>query len=351
MTDVIRASKPEDLLALLPTLLGYQPKDSLVLVMFAGNRTAGALRLDSAVLGAPGSASSMLGLVARVDVADGIVPVLYADGRFAGDQTTEFRSQLFSFCDLADSSGYQVRDALIVCEDGWGSLLDPDTPTNGFPWEMVTSSPVNAIAPAPAVAVDADAVLPAASDAERAAVASALKLVNVDGVTSDVVTGSLDGMPDPVRAANLLVLFQQPAHRDVTLLRWAFGDDVGALADRDRQEYAETGSVSDDSFGELFRGIGPRPDPHRVDAATRLCLRLAALAPDGLDAAPLAMAGWLLWALGKSSAAAVVVHRSMAAAPGFTFPRLLDVMIERQHIPEWAFAVTLPDDGELNHLN
>ncbi|HWU57763.1 MAG TPA: DUF4192 family protein, partial [Microbacteriaceae bacterium] len=46
MQTIVKTTKPQDLLALVPHLVGFRPSNSLVLVAFRGKRTGGAYRVD-----------------------------------------------------------------------------------------------------------------------------------------------------------------------------------------------------------------------------------------------------------------------------------------------------------------
>ena len=87
MTTIIQAHDPSDFLALVPTLAGFQPSDSVVLVAFRGNRTCGALRVDlppenAAAPVRKAFVSTTLGMICKIPGADALVPVIYTDDTF-----------------------------------------------------------------------------------------------------------------------------------------------------------------------------------------------------------------------------------------------------------------------------
>ncbi|MGO7983808.1 DUF4192 family protein, partial [Rhizobium johnstonii] len=83
MPTVITASAGHDFLALLPRLLGYQPRNSVVLVAFRGKRTCGAIRFDlptpRALRDQRRTATSMIGMLCKVAGVDAVVPVAFCD--------------------------------------------------------------------------------------------------------------------------------------------------------------------------------------------------------------------------------------------------------------------------------
>src|SRR5690606_3463880 len=73
-----------DFLALVPMLAGFHPRESLVLVLFRGSRSLGVLRVDLP----PDdneldrSAATLVGLVCKVNEADGFAAVVYTDAPY-----------------------------------------------------------------------------------------------------------------------------------------------------------------------------------------------------------------------------------------------------------------------------
>src|SRR5206468_3124532 len=102
-------------------------------VVFHGSRTMGALRLD---LPGPDAhqdlAGHAIGTVCRLDGADGVVPVVYADEPFA-EALDRARTLLDDLLTAGRRAGLTVKDVLCVAADGYGSLLDPELPTAGRP--------------------------------------------------------------------------------------------------------------------------------------------------------------------------------------------------------------------------
>ncbi len=94
-------------------------------------------------------------------------------------------------------------------------------------------------------------------------------------------------------AALLLYLVQFPAARDAALLQWATD-----LATGDRLwQCAADGSLERDQLAkDLKVGLGPRPDPARLDRGISIAERLTSVASEQYAAAPRFMLTWLHWA-------------------------------------------------------
>ena len=97
------------------------------------------------------------------------------------------------------------------------------------------------------------------------------------------------------------------------------------------------------------RGLPRRPRPRDVrrGPATRtrsdcrsaldLTRRLAAAAPRDAAAAMLATAGWLAWALGRSTYAHWHASRALEIDPDHGLAGIVDSFVGAGHLPEWAF--------------
>ena len=89
-------------------------------------------------------------------------------------------------------------------------------------------------------------------------------------------------------AALLLFLVQSVPARDAVLLQWAtdlpIGDELWQSA------------VDDQIVSDLKLGLGPRPDPGRLDRGIAVVERLLAVAPSHLAHSPQFMLAWLRWA-------------------------------------------------------
>ena len=380
MTTIIRATGAHDLLALVPALAGFVPERSIVCVAFRGTRSAGVLRHDlpRRARDRPALVSAIIGTLCRMPGVDAVVPIAYTDTTFAAARGIPERGLLSMLVRRAGQAGFGVRDALCRAADGWGSLLDPDTPASGHPLGAIDESPAAKRLPAdvhasvsPAEAGRLPAVdemtagvilaeLEAFADLER----SVAQFERLDHATDPValIEALLEGEPaglPPLRLAWFLHLADRPAIRDAMMLQLAFGPQIGELAHDDAAATASRAAESGESVDELVRReladgeeddasellgrllLGQtsiRPDHRRVRRALDLVRWATAHAPAEHRPGPLCMAAWLAWALGMGSAAGSLVDQAVETAPGHSMATLLSAFIGSGALPEWAFV-------------
>ncbi|MDQ1531016.1 MAG: hypothetical protein QOE37_1121 [Microbacteriaceae bacterium] len=375
---IVRTPDAASFLGLVPTLVGMQPEESLVLVVFRGKRTCGALRLDLPHLHGDVAlkrfTNTVTGMVCRVQDADGLVPIVYTRAPFRAAP----RALLRRVATRARTAGLDVKDVLIVARDAWASLLDPDAPPGGRPLAQITPTVLDgepALLDAaaelrlPAVTVrdvgtfaghvarwegsadgvgapvhgfDPSAGLRGRAFGRAAVPAKPFLERVVDGLdVGPVLEGMLESHegPGPCPCLALLaVMARAPVLRDLAMLQFAWGPEFGAhVRDRTLLEPSEPLGV-DEPVTLAFRGGDmPRPDQHRIGAALAT-VKLALAHVPLEERAPLsAMAGWLHWALGHGSIASAFADRAAAVDPGYPFARLLRAMLASATLPEWAF--------------
>lgn len=128
MTTVVRAADAAQFLSLVPRMLGFCPRDSLVLIPFAGTRSMGALRFDLPAADGPGEpasiAATVVGTVCRVPGVDRFATIVYADADL--DTTLHEHAPLVDAVRMrADECGLPLVDELCVAADAWGAYGDP----------------------------------------------------------------------------------------------------------------------------------------------------------------------------------------------------------------------------------
>ncbi len=396
---VVKTSQPNEFLALVPELVGFQPENSVALVAFRGNRTCGALRFTLPDPAAPEAvhkriATTIVGMACKIPGVDALVPVVYTDDEFGagareGDDGMPWRSFMRTLTRRCQLSGFLVRDAFCVGRDGWGSYDDPACPAEGRPLaELAASSPGgNGERPASRLgSLSSWADLPDATPSNRRDTAEALRrlrrrggdagsrqpaLVDVDGGILDPVAVAEDLLAwDPAAlrtqdAATVLFLVQSPANRDQMMLQLAFGAEVGAQAFEVNVRYSviqratglsmddivrtemeqaandgETQSTIAQLVSDLMMGLTTeRPDPERIETALRVLKAAAALAPRQARPPVLCMLAWLSWALGRGSVAGIFIDQALQIDPAYGMATLLDTLFGTGHLPEWAYAV------------
>ncbi|WP_435749160.1 DUF4192 family protein [Microbacterium sp. PMB16] len=366
MTTLLRASDSAGFLSIVPSLAGFTPRDSIVLLPFHGSRTYGAMRLDLPRddVSLEDFADAAVGLAARVDGTDAVAVVVYTDD--AAHPTRDgfvlpFAVAVDELLGCAEDAGLRVVDALCVMPDGWSSYLDDDP----------VVEPLDQIGPAPEVESIGDvsgdqltgAELPSVDLAEKERVGRALRdlddllackergpltgtenpLVIAAAVMLEDIPAFLESVlktPDdlpPFAVAALLWCLNRPLLRDVAIAQWAT-DLAGGIRTLDAQlNFSENGRMVPDDLGEVFLGRGASPDPDRLRLALSVVRTAAARAPRSRRPAPLTAAAWLSWALGRSTHAGHYLDLVRAIDPEYGLAALLGTMIGGAMLPEWAF--------------
>ncbi|WP_067202310.1 DUF4192 family protein [Microbacterium sp. XT11] len=365
MTTVLRAADSADFLRIVPSLAGFTPRRSILLLPFRGSRTHGALRLDLPAdhVDPEGYADAAIDLVTRVDGTDAVAVVAYVDDEPLSTHDgllLPFAPQVDDLLACADERDLRIVDALCVTPAGWASYLHDDPQL--VPFDEV---------PPPEVPGGADvsgdqlsgAALPTADLAEKERVGRALRdisglldrgddvrltarenpqalaaLLLLDDVT-ELFEALLDDpdAPPPFAAAALLWCLDRPLLRDVALTQWASDRVGGARTLAAQLAFADDGTSIPEDLGELFLGRGPAPDADRLRRALRLARAVAARAPRPSRPGALTVAAWLSWALGRASHAAYYLDLVAEIDPRYGLAALLRTMIDAAMLPEWAF--------------
>jgi len=392
MTTVVTTASAADFLAVVPHLVGFEPQNSVVFVAFHGRRTCGAMRFDlpgTVESGAddPGSklykrvATTLVGMVSKLPGVDAVVPVVYTPETFADSGGAPRDAFARAVIARFEFSGFELRDALCVAADGWGSYFDDKCPPTGRPLADIVGSAILDNVPAselpPLGRIERWAALPEVTATERARVARSVKVFStaIDGRLlssagfprgdDDDVGDENDGDEPAVAQTRLLAeipavlerildhgsidieadaagfvitLARLPALRDVVMLQWAFDIEVGDNVLDDARRFANGALPFDLQTAGLMLGRGPRPHPERIDRAIEVLKRITALAPRS-DRAPLfCILAWLSWALGRSSVANLFVSAAEQIDDGYGFAELMRTVLERGMLPEWAFV-------------
>lgn len=402
MQTIVKTKHAKDFLALVPQLVGFQPAQSVVLVAFRGNRTCGALRFDlpntEKILVLKRIATTLLGMLCKIDGVDALVPVVYTRAHIESQDAPPNQTFVGILCERAGHSGFLVRDALCVAANGWESYLDE---RGVHPLEEIAESHVHSEVPeavhnrleGPALR----ASLPDVDLALRERVARRYRqyarmgadpeqfhqVIAVAGPLIDPVEMAEDALSwkreeiTPADLALLLFLVRMPPNRDQMMLQFAFGSEVGeqvyvanqyyralqrsdgrsmdeivaegipaAQADGDRagdgqrDRQIDRGYVAGYRLDQLMLGqIRQRPDPDRIHRAIHLLAFLTAAAPRAARPAPLCMLCWLSWALGMGSVAGLFLDQALAIDPDYSMAQVLHSVLASGHLPEWAFAV------------
>ncbi|KAA9106522.1 DUF4192 family protein [Microbacterium rhizomatis] len=394
MTTIVKAADAAQFLSLVPRMLGYAPRRSLVLIPFAKSRSLGAMRVDLPAHDADdAAAATFIGMVCRIPSADAVAAVVYTEAAFGagGMPEEEFVRGVLR---RADACGLTVSDALCVGADAWGSYLDDSLPPGGRRLALLDDAPaIAAGVPEPVGDQWSGAELPPAEPAEKERVSRALEALVaavelVCGTESAPSGGSVGRSPwraktprgeDPPGAesggeerridpaalaavcdlddlptlfedallwdtgalgaystALLIWCFARPAVRDIALVQWC-----GDLEDGDEALTAqlrwEAGEEYPAHLAMHMWGEGVQPDPGRLEKALELARRAAAAAPGEQGAGALATCAWLSWALGRSTHAERYAAHACELEPEHGLAEIVRSFVLAGHLPDWAF--------------
>lgn len=360
MTTIIHATDSAEFLGLIPSIAGFTPRRSLVLMPFHGKRTHGAMRVD---LPGPDAdplhvADGVCGLIEQIGGVDAVAIIVYTDD---GAQHTH-DGLLLPHLTLADAvattlheQGFHIVESLCVTPGGWADYFD----------EEPALRPLSAIPRAPEVVGVGDvsgdqltgATLPGSDLAERERVGRALRdlgaalsgeaqgtdpaVILMAASTLDDLPGFFEDLLDhpddllPVECAALLWCLNRPTIRDAALVQWATDLDGGTDALGAQLAFSGSGQPVPDAIGEIFLGQGPRPDTDRLGCALTIVRHAASRAPRAARPGALTAAAWLSWALGRSSHAGAYVDQVLEIDPHHSMAALLSTMLGAAILPQW----------------
>jgi hypothetical protein len=325
MTTIVKSKSLGDFVALIPALLGFHPTNSLVLIPMANKRTLGGIRIDlpASDTDTRSVAQTCLGYVLKVASVEGIAIFTYGDGEPRRELVDEIVA-------ASRQAGLAIADAAHINADGWTSYFDQD----------------NAVAPVPEASHHAPTGgdqntggrLPEADADFRSDVLHALEdasptLADVPVLAELVASGAT---LTATHAADLALTLHSPLTRDVLLVQWAAGAELGAEALEAQVGWQAGGFIPED-VQRVMLGTAKRPDPTRLTAALDAVTLLAAHLPEALRPGSLAAAAWLSWALGRSSQAQSFSQMALTIDPDHGLSRIVLSQVGAGMLPEWAF--------------
>lgn len=332
MTTKAKAANAGEFLALIPAMLGYHPVDSVVIVVFSGKLSHGAMRFDMPRNRATAAqlATVATGLVCKVAGATGLALVVYGNPELAEHISTDLSAS-------TAAAGLRIVDALVVSDDRWARIGTGD--------ELVELEAVPHQFSGMVSEGDqfSGAELPAADAALAAEVARGIENDSRDLSPEEMLNlfeGAAEGWVDGLTAldwTNLVWCLARPALRDVALMQWAGDQAAGAVA-LEAQLAWERGTEYPSDLAHVMWGEGPRPDPQRLERALAVCLNAAALAPVAQQPGALASTAWLSWSLGRSTHADKHAAQAQVIDPEHGLAEIVRTMVAAGHLPEWAFV-------------
>lgn len=385
MTHIMKASGPADLLAMIPPLVGFAPRNSIVILAFRGTRTCGTLRVDlppdDARTAHDRVANYVVGTLCKIAGADSVVVAICTDDLFDGGSSLPHAPFAHDLGLRIEQAGFGLRELLCHAADGWASYHERRVPPGGHPLSEISGSAVAASVPdelrdlrppptrwvadaAPetvkrtaariaairesihevnSVPVDCDPRLSRAEiaaaereDGERIAARGLAPLTNLPILAEEALEWRHHDID--AHGALFLVAIQAPVMRDTVMLQWATSYSIGVRLWDESEDADPDGSDFDPDLAGLMLGVGPRPDPRRIERGIALLLEITSWVVGADRRAPLCMLGWLHWALGRSSEASVFVAEAREIDKHYGMAQLLEQMVSTGTLPEWAFA-------------
>lgn len=345
MTTTVKAAGREQFVALIPSMLGFTPAESIVLVPFAGTRTIGAMRfdLDKALEYPHEHASSIVGYAARVDGVTRVAAIVYTSTLTSVDVLPA----LASIEVRLEQAGLEIVDLLFVARNGWGSVEDAQKPR---PLEQIDTSAVPAGFEPKAGDQLAGTELPEVSEdvidiAERAVANIPAELLLEATLVAEPRTMEgwferlLGTDLDDVQAMALAIygtIIERPSLRDVLLIQTTRDEAAGAVA-FEAQLAWEAGEEYPSTLAMVMWGEGDQPDPARLRRALELT-RYAAAAVPSKRGPLLGFTAWLAWALGQSTHAEHYAQRALELTPEHGLSDIVLSFVGAGHLPAWAFS-------------
>lgn len=366
MTTIINATDQAEFLGIVPVLAGFTPRESLVMLPFRGTRTKGAMRIDlpDAEIDPEEFADLALHALMQVDDVDAVALVVYTDDEAKlvpdGVLLPHLRT-VEEVAGVCTDAGLRIVEMLCVTPSGWADYLDDD------PEVRLLDADASDIPGVGDLAGDqlAGADLPASDLLQRERVGRALRdleremrrhqeghrFVHPDDnplamLTAEFVLDDLTGFaesllerptePSDHECAALLWCLSRPSLRDAVLVQWATDEEFGARALEAQLTFSADHTPVPDTIGEVFLGRGPRPDPDRLGCALELVRTAASRAPRHAKPGAFTAAGWLAWALGRSSHAGAYVDEALRIDPQHSMASLISSVLAAAMLPEWV---------------
>lgn len=384
---VLRATNTADFLATVPASTGFTARNSIVVIPFVGKRTHGAFRMDLPVSSSTRDFRTIgtwiadtLGGLLRVTGApiDGVAVVVYTDASFAERRGIPHLELWRAIEPKLRRAGLVIKDAACVASDGWASYVDPRRPQGGHPLSEITESRA-----ALEAAFHSDRIpdvsdwrtLPAADPELARRVSAGITELLLYGDRTDAFgiprEVSFDAVElgeqliekhragaaiTPGMLAELNLIAQAPAARDVLLVTLAGGRERGEATLRDQldglERQEETGETFDDMARERLDSSSDddlfivgrsrvRPDEQRLIEAIEVLRHAAAHAPASRRAGTLCILAWMLWAHGTVSAATRMHELAAECDPELLMVETLGWLLESGY-PAWALRARGP---------
>lgn len=314
-TSALTVRTPGDLLEAIPYLLGFRPRDSLVIVGLADTRVTVTARVDLSELGDGAVLAETMCVLGNSEATQVIAAVYDDTSSGLVKQALPHRAMVDVFAGCAARFGIDVVDAVLVCAGRWWSYACADDaccPDEGreLPGD---ASPARAAATYAGLVALADrdelaALLEPADAAERAALEPAI--AEHENLVMSAVVGGYDGRRQrSVKRA----IFAAARDADSSL----FPGDGRGVPDDEACRFAV--ALTEHAIRDA---VWLAVDQGRLDGRG-LWRDLARRLPEPYDAAPLFLYGWACWRDGNGASAGMAAERALASDPDYTAAELL----------------------------
>jgi hypothetical protein len=316
----IRISDPEELIDLIPYLIGFHPRESLVLVGFGGgNSSESAGQVQVAVrVDLPADESraeelqQVVGALVRSSVRSAVAVVMTNTHEGNPRASAVLQRHAAMIGGLLDAAGIALLDLLVADEVRWWSVACEDAeccPASGLP-RSPGSSVVAAEATVAGLVAFADR---SELEAQLAPEADRHRLEPALATAEHRVTRALlDNGLRRLRRTDSAALFAEIGRRS---------DDPSDKPKRlTNRRLARFGVALTDIEirDELWLAI----DDSTIDAES-LVRELVTRLPEPYDAAPLFLFGWIQWRLGNGTLAGTAAERALESDPRYSAANLL----------------------------
>jgi hypothetical protein len=314
-TSDLTVRTPGDLLEAIPYLLGFRPRDSLVIVGLADTRVTVTARVDLGQLTDGAVLAETMHVLANSQASQ-VIAAVYDDASSCVVKSALPHAALVEdFAGCAARFGIDVVDAVLVSDGRWWSYACADDaccPPGGreLPGD---ASPTRAAATYAGLVALADrdelvARLEPADPAERAALEPAI--AEHENLMVSAVVGGFD---ERRRRSVKRAIFAAARDADTSL----FPGDGHGLPDDEACRFAA--ALTEQTIRDA---VWLAVDQGRLDGRA-LWRDLARRLPEPYDAAPLFLYGWACWRRGDGASASIAAERALASDPGYTAAELL----------------------------
>jgi len=313
---VLRVRNPGDLIEAIPYLLGFHPRDSVVVVGLADTRVTVTARVDLGELTDAAVLAETLRVLANSD-ATRVIAAIY-DGTLSdvAKSALPHGDLIHDLGVRAAGFGIELVEAVLVARGRWWSYVCADErccPAQGRELPGDASPSRAAATYAGLVALSDRDELAGLLEPDDAAHRARLEpaIAEHENLAVSAVVGGYDKRRQrSVKRA----IFAAARDADGSLFP---GDGVGGLSDDDACRFAA--ALAETSIRDA---VWLAVDQRRLDGRA-LWRELARRVPPPYDAAPLFLFGWASWRDGNGPSAGIAAERALASDPDYTAAELL----------------------------